>query len=186
MNFVWHHTKIFMQNLSQWCVRNVQLLRITMNWCWWRFTHTSCRSSNILRCTYCFWLFTLWFIDEDASFFQFFHKITNIWSWRCFSSSKNPYEISAYILQHYHDFQSNVAIFPSFVQAYTQPYSHRTHRMNTRFWRLLGNYERDSKYYQKICLSLSDSFCFVYICFVNYWSGFLFSILVEIDDIFVG
>ena len=26
-------------------------------------------------------------------------------------------------LQHYHDFQSNVAIFPSVVQAYTQPYS---------------------------------------------------------------
>ena len=26
------------------------------------------------------------FIDENASFFHFFHKITNIWSWRCFSS----------------------------------------------------------------------------------------------------
>ena len=32
-----------------------------------------------------FWLFTLWFIDEDSSFFHFFHKITNI---RCFSFSK--------------------------------------------------------------------------------------------------
>ena len=38
--------------------------------------------------SFCFWLFTLWFIDEDASFFNFFHKITNIRSWRCFSSSK--------------------------------------------------------------------------------------------------
>ena len=47
---------------------------------------TFCHSRNILVCTYCFWLFTLWFIDEDASFFQFFHKITN--SWRRFSSSK--------------------------------------------------------------------------------------------------
>ena len=28
------------------------------------------------------------FIDEDASFFHSFHKITNIRSWRCFSSSK--------------------------------------------------------------------------------------------------
>ena len=30
---------------------------------------------------------------------------------------------SKHILQHYHDFQSNNAIFPSVVQAYTQPYS---------------------------------------------------------------
>ena len=36
---------------------------------------------------------------------------------------QNPYAISAHILQHYHNFQSNVAIFPSVVQAYTQPYS---------------------------------------------------------------
>ena len=35
-----------------------------------------------------FLLFTLWFIDEDASLFHFFHKIMNIRSWRCFSSSK--------------------------------------------------------------------------------------------------
>ena len=56
--------------------------------CWWRFTHTFCHSSNILGCTHNFWLFTFWFIDEDASFFHFFHKITNMWSWRCLSSSK--------------------------------------------------------------------------------------------------
>ena len=36
---------------------------------------------------------------------------------------QNPYAIFAHILQHYHDFQSNVAVFPSVVQAYTQPYS---------------------------------------------------------------
>ena len=36
---------------------------------------------------------------------------------------QKPYAIFAHILQHYHDFQSNVAIFPSVVQAYTQPYS---------------------------------------------------------------
>ena len=36
---------------------------------------------------------------------------------------QNSYAIFAYILQHYHDFQNNVAIFPSIVQAYTQPYS---------------------------------------------------------------
>ena len=60
----------------------VILLRMTMIWCWWRFTHTCCHSSNILECTHCFWLFMLWFIDENASFIHFFHKI-----WRWFSSS---------------------------------------------------------------------------------------------------
>ena len=33
---------------------------------------------------------------------------------------QNPY---GHVLQHYHDFQSNAAIFPSVVQAYIQPYS---------------------------------------------------------------
>ena len=55
---------------------------------WWRFTQTFCHSSNILRHTHCFWLFTLRFIDEDVNFFHFFHKIMIIRSWRCFSSSK--------------------------------------------------------------------------------------------------
>ena len=45
---------------------------------------------------------------------------------------------------------------------------HRTYRMETRFWRLLANYDRDSKYYQKVFMSLSDSFCFVYLYFVNF------------------
>ena len=89
LNFVWRHTKVFMHNSFQWCLRNVQLLRTTMNWCWWRFTHTFCHSSNNLGSTHCFLAFhALWFIDEDASFFHFFHKITNIRNWRCFSSSK--------------------------------------------------------------------------------------------------
>ena len=35
---------------------------------------------------------------------------------------KSIYEIFAHILQHYHDFQSNVAIFSSVVQAYAIPY----------------------------------------------------------------
>ena len=33
-------------------------------------------------------VFDLWGLDEDASFLHFFHKITNIRSCRCFSSSK--------------------------------------------------------------------------------------------------
>ena len=36
---------------------------------------------------------------------------------------QNPYTIFAHILHHYHDFQSNLEVFPSVVQAYTQPYS---------------------------------------------------------------
>ena len=195
--------------------------------CWERrcFTHIFCHKSNILGCTHCFWLFTLWFIDEGASFLHFFLKLKNIRSWRCFSSSKirtqfshtfcnihnwplhsfsqdyglasrityvvcvnficewrdlqfngdrlfeklfhgrfiyskifyrksaerkSPKKYFSYFifddwpgiltqafaskkpthhilehgdLQHYHDFQSNVAIFPSVVQEFTQPYS---------------------------------------------------------------
>ena len=48
LNFVWRHTKVFMQNSAEWCLRNVQLLKITVNWCWWHFSHTFCHSSNIL------------------------------------------------------------------------------------------------------------------------------------------
>ena len=66
-----------------------------MSNCWERrwidvdgFTHTFCHSSNILGCTHYFFLFMLWFINEDARFFHFFHKITIIRRWRCFSSSK--------------------------------------------------------------------------------------------------
>ena len=70
-------------------------------------------------------------------------------------------------------------------KASKRTFYHRKHRVETRFWRLLANYERDSKYYQKVFLSLSDSFCFVYLYFVNFWGGFLFSILVEIHDIYV-
>ena len=71
-----------------------------------------------------FWLFTLWFIDEDASFFYFFHKIRYlVLELTVLLFFQNPYAIFAYILQHYYDFQSNVAIFNRVVQAYTQAYS---------------------------------------------------------------
>ena len=89
----WTLYGVIMQNSSQWYLRNVQLLSMTVNWCWWCFTYTFCHSSNILGCTHCFWLFTLWLIDDDASFFHFFHKITNIRSWRCFSSYKINYRV---------------------------------------------------------------------------------------------
>ena len=117
LNFVLHHTKVFMQNSSHWCLRNVQLLRTLVNWCLWRFTHTFGHSSNIFGCTHYFLLFTLWFIDEDASFFHNDEELTVL------PFFQNPYAIFAQILQHYLDFQSNVAIFLIVFQSYTQPYS---------------------------------------------------------------
>ena len=105
-----------MQNSFKWCFRNVQLLWTTVNWCWWRFTHSFCHSSNILGCTHGFWLFTLCFINEDATFFHFFHKITNIRSWRCFSSSKVRTQFS----HTFCNITMIFAIFPNVVQAYTR------------------------------------------------------------------
>ena len=55
-----------------------------------RFMHICCHSSNILGCTHCFWLFTLWLIGEDASFFFSFFTQDNEHTevWRSISSSK--------------------------------------------------------------------------------------------------
>ena len=75
-----------------------------MNWCWWRFTHTFCHSSNILGCTYCLWLFKLWFIDGDTK-----HTALTVLLF-----FQNPYAVFAHILQHYHDFHSNYASRPKF------------------------------------------------------------------------
>ena len=80
------------------------------------------------RVYHCFWLFTLWFIDEQASFFYFYHKMRYlVLELTVFIFFQNPYanssNIFSCILQHYHDFLSNVAIFTKVVQAYTQAYS---------------------------------------------------------------
>ena len=68
-------------------------------------------------------LFTLWFIDEDTSFFYFFSQDNKHTKMTVLLLFQNPYVIFAHILQDYHDFRSNVAILPSVVQAYTQSYS---------------------------------------------------------------
>ena len=95
LNIVWHHTKqglyaqfVSMMSPKYSIVENDGELMLM------RFTHTFFHSSNILGYTHCFWLFTLWFIYEDASFFHLFHKITNIRSWRCFSASIIPTQFS--------------------------------------------------------------------------------------------
>ena len=110
---------IGMQYSSQWCLRNVQLLKRTGNWCWWRFTHTFCHSSKILGFAHCFRLYTLQFIDEDASFFHFFHKITNIRRWRCFSSSKIRKQFS----QKFCNITMIFKVMSQYFPAYTQQYS---------------------------------------------------------------
>ena len=51
-------------------------------------THVSATAAIFSGVCTVFWLFTLWFIDEDVSFFHIFHKITNIRCWRSFSSTK--------------------------------------------------------------------------------------------------
>ena len=52
-----------------------------MNWCWWRFTHTLSATAAIFSGS----LVYRW----GCQFLLIiFHKITNIRSWRCFSSSK--------------------------------------------------------------------------------------------------
>ena len=83
LGFICRHTKVFMQNSPQWRLPNVQL---NDNELMLMALHAHFR--NILGYAHCFWLFTLWFIHEDASFFHFFHKVTHIRSWRCFFSSK--------------------------------------------------------------------------------------------------
>ena len=89
------------------------------NWCWWRCFVCFCYSSNILGCTQCFSLRGLVYGWECPflSFF-FFSQDNGHMELTVFIFFQNPYAI----LQHYHDFHSNVAIFPSVVQAYTQPY----------------------------------------------------------------
>ena len=85
LNFVWRYTKIFIQSSSPKCsiVENVgELMLMALH------THFLPTAAIFLDVLHCFWLFTLWFIDNDASFYYFFHKITNIRSRRCISSSK--------------------------------------------------------------------------------------------------
>ena len=92
LEVVWRETKVFTQNLAQWCLRKIQLLRTTVNWFWWHFTHTFCHSSNILWSR----LLRLVFLAFQALVYRcgfpfislFSYKVMNIRSWRWFSSSK--------------------------------------------------------------------------------------------------
>ena len=114
LNFIWRYTKVFIQNdVSE------------MFNCWERRWIDVDGTSRILSATAAIFsgARTVFGFSPVASFFHFFHKISNIRSWRWFSSSKIRTQFSHIFFNITYDFQSNVAIFPSVVQTYTQPYS---------------------------------------------------------------
>ena len=73
LDFIWSHTKVSMQNSSQLCFWNVQLLR-TVNWCFSHFMPQQQYS----------WMWALFLAfhalvyRRGCQFLSFFHKITNI------------------------------------------------------------------------------------------------------------
>ena len=123
-NFVWR---------SLWSLCKIRLNDVfEMFSCWKRrwldvdgASHTLSATAAIFLGvrTPCFWLFTLWFIDEDASFFHFFHKIMNIRSWRCFFSSKIRKQFSHTLCNITMIFKVMSQYFPALFKRIQQPYS---------------------------------------------------------------
>ena len=72
LDSVWRYAKVFMQNFVSMMSPKCSIVENDSELNLMALTHTFCHSSNILGCTQCFWLFMLWFIDEDARFFHFF------------------------------------------------------------------------------------------------------------------
>ena len=66
-----------------------------------------CQIGHELSVTiHCFWLFTLWFIDEDASFFHFFSQDNEHTELAVFLFFFKIFTLFfAHLLQHDHDFQ---------------------------------------------------------------------------------
>ena len=116
LNFVWRHTKVFMQNSSQWIDGELILMAL----------HTHFLPQQQYFRVYALFLgFHDEFIDEDASFLHFlsfFSQDNEHTELTVLLFFRNSYAIFAHILQHYHDFQSNVAIFTSVVQVYVESY----------------------------------------------------------------
>ena len=161
-----------MQNSSQWCSRNVQLLRTTVNWCWWRFTHTFCHSSNILGCTHClvFHALVYWWGCQFLSLFSQDSEHTELTVLLFF---QNPRAIFAHVVQHYHDFQSNVAIFPSVVQAYRPPVKSDMSMRHVTSWK--KNIRWRTQY--KIILNVSV-ICYYRFSLMFSHSSFIYKIII--------
>ena len=117
LDFVCRHRKVFMQNSYQWCLRNVQLLRTT------QYSLVNGVIFSGIHTVFGFIRFGLSImrIPVSFTFFRRYHNEHTELSVLLFI--QNPYAIIVHILQHYHDFQSNVAIFPSVVQTYRQLHS---------------------------------------------------------------
>ena len=81
-------------------------------------TLSACHSNNILRCTHYFWLFTLWFIDDDVSFFHFF-SLDNEHT----DSSKVHTQFSHTFCYITMIFKVMSQYFPALFKLYAQPYS---------------------------------------------------------------
>ena len=81
------------------------LLRTTVNCCWWRTLSATTAIFSSVRTVFGFSRFGL--SMRIPSFFSQHTELTVLLFFQ------NTYAIFAHILQHYHDFQSNVAIFPS-------------------------------------------------------------------------
>ena len=121
LNFVGRHTKVFMQNSSQWCLRNVLRRWIDVDGASHTLSGTAAIFSDVCI-VFGFSRFGL-SMRMPASFFHFFHKITNIRSWRCFSFSKIRTQFSHTFCNITMIFKVMSQYFPVFGQAYTQPYS---------------------------------------------------------------
>ena len=90
--------------------------------CWWRYTLHFSTAAILLgvRTVFGFSRFGLSLRMPVSFIFLLDKEHTQLTALLLFLIM---YAIFAHILQHYHDFQSNVAIFPSVVQALSQTYS---------------------------------------------------------------
>ena len=115
--FVWRHTKVFMHNFSQWCFRisivennGSHLMLIVLQ------THFLSQQ-QYCRLYALFLAFHALVYRWGCQFLSLFSQDNEHMELTMLLFFQNPYATFAHILQHYHDFQSNVAIFPSVVQA---------------------------------------------------------------------
>ena len=91
--------------------------------CWERHSIHVDGASNTLFATL-FLAFHAFFYRWECQFISLFSQNNEYLELTVLLFFQNPYAIFAYILENYHDFQNIfVAIFPSIVQVYTQPYS---------------------------------------------------------------
>ena len=122
-NFVWRHTKVFIQNSSQWwspkcsLVENDGELMLMV-------LHTHILPHQQYSRVYALFLpFHASVYRWGCQFLSLFSQDNDHKELLVLLFFQNSYAIFAHFLKHYHDFQSNVAIFPNVVLVFRQPYS---------------------------------------------------------------